>query len=89
MKKISSVVMASAIALSMLAFGGRISKGIWIVPPGDDRIQYDEGGTDRSFTTYSQCEATASGLAAECCTAVRFKMISASGGMAGPAVHTG
>ena len=67
MKKISSVVMASAIALSMLAFGGQDSaKAGPIIPPGHDCIQYDEGGTDCSFTTYSQCEATASGLAAEC-----------------------
>ena len=67
MKMISSMAIASAIAVSVLAFGGLESaKAGPIVPPGHDCIQYDEGGTDCSFTSYSQCEATASGLAAEC-----------------------
>ena len=62
MKTISSMVMASAIAVSVLAFGGLESaKAGPIVPPGHDCIQYDYGGTDCSFTSYSQCEATASG----------------------------
>jgi len=34
--------------------------------PGRDCLEYAEGGTDCSFTSYAQCEATASGLAAEC-----------------------
>jgi len=29
-------------------------------------MSYDEGGTDRSFTSYAQCLATASGIDAEC-----------------------
>ncbi|MBR1150426.1 DUF3551 domain-containing protein [Bradyrhizobium sp. JYMT SZCCT0428] len=29
-------------------------------------MSYDEGGTDCSFTSYSQCLASASGLDAEC-----------------------
>jgi hypothetical protein len=29
-------------------------------------MQYALGGTDCSFTSYAQCEATASGEAAEC-----------------------
>ena len=29
-------------------------------------LSYDEGGTDCSFTSYSQCLATASGIGAEC-----------------------
>jgi hypothetical protein len=29
-------------------------------------MQYDLGGTDCSFTSYAQCEATASGEAAVC-----------------------
>ena len=67
MKMISSMVMASAIAVSMLAFGGLESaKAGPIVPPGHDGLEYDYGGTDCGFTSYSQCEATASGLAAEC-----------------------
>ena len=89
MKKISSVVMASAIALSMLAFGGQDSaKAGPIVPPGHDCIQYDEGGTDCSFTTYRSVRRRLRGWPRSA-MAVRFKMISASGGMAGPAVHTG
>src|SRR5262249_36899868 len=37
-----------------------------IVPPGHYCLSYDEGGTDCSFSSYAQCEATASGIAAEC-----------------------
>jgi hypothetical protein len=29
-------------------------------------LQYGEGGTDCSFTSKAECEATASGLTAEC-----------------------
>ncbi|WP_420807642.1 DUF3551 domain-containing protein [Bradyrhizobium valentinum] len=61
------MLLASAIAISVIGFGRLESaKAGPIVPPGHDCIQYDEGGTDCSFTSYSQCEATASGLAAEC-----------------------
>ena len=67
MKMISSMVIASAIAASVLALGGLESaKAGPIVPPGHDCIEYDYGGTDCGFTSYSQCEATASGQAAEC-----------------------
>ena len=67
MKVTSSILMASVIALSVLAFGGLESaKAGPIAPSGHDCIEYDYGGTDCSFTSYSQCEATASGLAAEC-----------------------
>ena len=34
--------------------------------PGHYCLSYDYGGTDCSFTSYAQCEATASGEAAEC-----------------------
>jgi Protein of unknown function (DUF3551) len=37
-----------------------------IVPPGHYCLDYAEGGTDCGFTTYNQCLATASGIAAEC-----------------------
>jgi len=37
-----------------------------IVPPRHYCLSYDYGGTDCSFTSYAQCEATASGEAAEC-----------------------
>jgi Protein of unknown function (DUF3551) len=37
-----------------------------IVPRGHYCLDYAEGGTDCGFTSYSQCLATASGIAAEC-----------------------
>src|SRR5256885_14645651 len=67
MKIISTTAIASVIALSAIAFGTTEPANAGpIVPRGHDCIEYAEGGTDCSFTTYAQCEATASGLAAEC-----------------------
>jgi hypothetical protein len=37
-----------------------------IVPQGRYCLEYAEGGTDCGFTSYNQCQATASGIAAEC-----------------------
>ena len=37
-----------------------------IVPHGHYCLSYAEGGMDCGFTSYAQCEATASGIAAEC-----------------------
>jgi hypothetical protein len=37
-----------------------------IVPRGHACLQYDQGGTDCGFTSYAQCQATASGIGAEC-----------------------
>ena len=37
-----------------------------IVPPGHYCLSYAYGGTDCGFTSYRQCEAAASGQAAEC-----------------------
>jgi Protein of unknown function (DUF3551) len=68
MKKISMIAMASAIALSALAFAaapGTANAGP-IVPPGHYCLSYNEGGTDCGFTSYAQCLATASGIGAEC-----------------------
>jgi hypothetical protein len=67
MKIISMMAIASIVALSVAAFGatGAANAGP-IVPPGHDCLEYAKGGTDCSFTSYAQCEATASGLAAEC-----------------------
>jgi hypothetical protein len=65
MKTISMIAMASAVALSFAATPGAAKAGP-IVPPGRDCLSYDEGGTDCSFTSYAQCLATASGIAAEC-----------------------
>jgi Protein of unknown function (DUF3551) len=67
MKTISMTAIAVGVALSAIAFDATgAAKAAPIVPGGHDCIEYDEGGTDCSFTTYAQCEATASGLAAEC-----------------------
>src|ERR1700676_648613 len=67
MKIISMTAIASVLALSAIAFGATgAAKAGPIVPPGHDCIEYAKGGTDCSFTSYAQCEATASGIAAEC-----------------------
>ena len=44
-----------------------------IVPAGRYCLAYDHGGSDCSFTSYAQCQATASGIDAEC-TAKPFRM---------------
>lgn len=68
MQAVSMTTIATAIALSVIAFSatpGAATAGP-VVPPGHYCLSYDEGGTDCSFTTYRQCEATASGIGAEC-----------------------
>lgn len=35
-------------------------------PPGHYCMTWDIGGSDCSFTSYAQCQATASGIDAEC-----------------------
>ena len=69
MKTIYKMPIASAVALSALAFvtmTGSTAQAGPIVPPGHYCMLYALGGTDCSFTSYAQCLATASGLAAEC-----------------------
>ena len=69
MRAIHKVAMASAVAFSAFAFvamTGSAAQAGPIAPPGHDCLQYDLGGTDCSFTSYAQCQATASGEAAEC-----------------------
>ena len=66
MKLMQIVVLASATALSALALSGSAATAGPIVPPGRYCLSYDKGGTDCSFASYAQCQATASGLAAEC-----------------------
>jgi hypothetical protein len=66
MKKMSMTGIALGLALSAIAFDAGAANAGPIVPPGHDCLEYAEGGTDCSFTSYAQCEATASGLAAEC-----------------------
>ena len=69
MKTIRNIAIASSIAFSTLVLASvtaSVAEAGPIVPPGHDCLSYDQGGTDCSFTSYSQCLATASGLAAEC-----------------------
>lgn len=69
MKTIQKVAIASTIAFSALAFVTMTASAAQagpIVPPGHYCLSYDYGGTDCSFTSYAQCQATASGQGAEC-----------------------
>jgi hypothetical protein len=68
MKTIATLAMSSAIALSAFAFFATPegAKAGPVVPPGHYCLSYDHGGTDCSFTSYAQCEATASGTDAVC-----------------------
>jgi hypothetical protein len=68
MKTISMTAIASAIALSTLAFTPAPAAAATapIVPPGRYCLANDLGGVDCSFTSYAQCLASASGVAAEC-----------------------
>jgi hypothetical protein len=69
MRTIQKVAIASTIAFSALAFfpaTASTAQAGPTVPLGHYCLSYDEGGTDCSFTSYAQCQATASGLAAEC-----------------------
>jgi hypothetical protein len=71
MKTIHRVAIASTIAsaffaLALVTIGGSAAQAGPIVPPGHYCLSYDEGGTDCSFTSYAQCQATASGIDAEC-----------------------
>jgi hypothetical protein len=64
-----NMMMAALIASSAFAFVALSSPKAEagpIVPSGHACLEYDEGGTDCSFASYSQCEATASGIGAEC-----------------------
>jgi hypothetical protein len=69
MKTIHKVMMASAVAISAFAFvtvAGSAAQAAVIVPPGHYCMTWTLGGSDCSFTSYAQCLATASGVAAEC-----------------------
>jgi hypothetical protein len=58
------VIAFSAFVFVMMA--GSAAQAGPIVPPGHYCIAYDEGGSDCSFTSFTQCEAAASGIGAEC-----------------------
>jgi hypothetical protein len=70
MKTIGKIAAASAVAFSALAFtatpGSADNWSPAIIPHGHYCLSYNAGGTDCSFTSYAQCEATASGQGAEC-----------------------
>jgi hypothetical protein len=69
MKTVHKLATASAVVFSALAFvalAGSAAQAGPITRPGTYCMQYALGGTDCSFTSYAQCEATASGEAAEC-----------------------
>jgi hypothetical protein len=69
MKTIHKLATASAVAFSAFAFAalaGSAAQAGPITPSGRYCLQYNEGGTDCGFTSYAQCEATASGQGAEC-----------------------
>ena len=68
-RTIQKVAIASIFAFSPLAFFSMMASTAQagpIVPLGHYCLAYDLGGTDCSFTSYAQCQATASGLAAVC-----------------------
>jgi hypothetical protein len=69
MKTTHRMVVASAVAVSALGFvvmAGSPAKAGPITPRGTYCMTWDIGGSDCSFTSYAQCEATASGVDAEC-----------------------
>src|SRR5882762_8514267 len=70
MKTIGKIAIGSAVAFSALAFtaapGSADSGGPAIIPHGHYCASYTQAGIDCSFTSYAQCEATASGQSAEC-----------------------
>jgi hypothetical protein len=68
MTTVHKLATASAVAFSAFAFAlaGSAAQAGPITPPGKYCMLYDLGGTDCSFTSYAQCEATASGEAAMC-----------------------
>ena len=52
--------------LALVALTGPSAQAETMARPGTYCLSYGEGGTDCSFTSYAQCEATASGQTAEC-----------------------
>ncbi len=68
MKTISMMAMASAIAFFATSFTA--TPGAAKAGPITLReyycLSYDDGGTNCNFTSYAQCEVTASGIGAEC-----------------------
>jgi hypothetical protein len=69
-KTIGKIATAFAIAFSAFALtatpGSAQNVPPATIPPAHYCLSYDGGGFDCSFTSYAQCEATASGQDAEC-----------------------
>jgi Protein of unknown function (DUF3551) len=69
MKTIRKAAMVIVFAFSAFVFatmaGSSVRAGP-IVPPGHYCMTFDTGGSDCSFTSYAQCQATASGIDAQC-----------------------
>jgi uncharacterized protein DUF3551 len=69
MNKVCKLAMIAGFAFSAFAFAamaGSSAEAGPIVPPGHYCMTWDIGGSDCSFTSYAQCQATAAGLDAEC-----------------------
>lgn len=67
MKTISTMAIAATIAFSAVAFAAtpETAKRGPITPSEHYCLSY-EAGTDCSFTSYAQCEVTASGIGGSC-----------------------
>src|ERR1700682_152554 len=65
MQTIYKIAIGSAAVFSAFAFtatpGSADTRSPAIIPHGLYCLSYDGGGSDCSFTSYAQCEATASG----------------------------
>jgi Protein of unknown function (DUF3551) len=65
-KKMMMAALIASSAFAFVALSSPAAEAGPIVPRGHACLEYDEGGTDCGFTSYSQCQATASGIGAEC-----------------------
>jgi hypothetical protein len=61
-----AIVIATAFSLALIGVVGSSAYAGPNVPRGHYCLSYDTGGSDCSFTSYSQCLATASGMDGEC-----------------------
>jgi hypothetical protein len=70
MSKIYKMATATAMAASVVTLMAIAGSASAATPPHRAAtnycLEYHEGGSDCSFSSMAQCEATASGLAAEC-----------------------
>jgi hypothetical protein len=64
--KMITTTAAAFSTLALVALTGPSAQAATMARSGTYCLSYGEGGTDCSFTSYAQCEATASGQNAEC-----------------------